>query len=489
MKKLNEYFDEIFVLTIPRRYDRWFELNKKLVQKGIFVKTFEGYDKESFYIKSIYKKFLKLHNKWKWSDGNFAILCSYIKLYQHILDINKVKPLSKILILEDDILFHKNFDYLFDESIKNIPENWDIWYLGGIYWNENKNERSTKINDYFSIPLNVTGNFAIAIDIKMIPDILNTLKIALNEGIYTTDQKINRIYQKNDKYNVYISNTMLFIHNYGFSDTENKNFSEYDWGSEKKIGRYIENIDEYNNIGKTTTEYINHDKMISIVVTAYKSEDFIEECLDSIESQTFFKENNNYEILLGIDGCEKTLQKVKKIKNKYRNLKIFMMNDNKGTYITTNTLLSISKGYYIIRFDSDDIMYPHMIEELVKNIKDFDLVRFKFINDNNKKTSTYFSYGQIFFKRYILDKLGAYSPWICSADSDFLVRFENTNFKLLFLNLPLHIRRYHKNQLSTLKNTNISSPLRLQYKKLTKENKKNGLVYVEPVTNIYTEIN
>lgn len=245
MVTLNNYFDEIFVLTIPRRYNRWYELNRKLIELGIFIKTFEGCDKESFYIKSIYKNFLKLHNKWKWSDGNFAILYSYIKLYQHILDINKVKPLSKILILEDDILFHKNFINLFDKSTNNIPEDWDIWYLGGIYWNENKEERCIRINEYFDRPLSVTGNFSIGLKIHMIDKILNKLKVNINEGIYTTDQCINRAFQKNNKFNTYISNPMLCMHNYGYSDTANKNFSENDWGKEKKIGRYIENIDDY----------------------------------------------------------------------------------------------------------------------------------------------------------------------------------------------------------------------------------------------------
>ena len=34
--------------------------------------------------------------------------------------------------------------------------------------------------------------------------------------------------------------------------------------------------------------------MISIIITAWKTSEFIEECLDSIISQSFFK-NNNYE--------------------------------------------------------------------------------------------------------------------------------------------------------------------------------------------------
>ncbi len=39
---------------------------------------------------------------------------------------------------------------------------------------------------------------------------------------------------------------------------------------------------------------------VSIILTAWKTQDYIEECLDSINKQQFFnKEKTNYEILLG----------------------------------------------------------------------------------------------------------------------------------------------------------------------------------------------
>jgi glycosyltransferase involved in cell wall biosynthesis len=77
---------------------------------------------------------------------------------------------------------------------------------------------------------------------------------------------------------------------------------------------------------------MDQKEKISIIIPAYKATLFIKECLDSIQGQTYFSDNGNYEILLGIDGCDETLDMVLKIRNRYKNLKVFMMESNKGVY-------------------------------------------------------------------------------------------------------------------------------------------------------------
>ena len=41
---------------------------------------------------------------------------------------------------------------------------------------------------------------------------------------------------------------------------------------------------------------------VSICITAYDSCDYIKECLDSVVSQTWFEDCNNWEIIVGVDG-------------------------------------------------------------------------------------------------------------------------------------------------------------------------------------------
>ena len=56
------------------------------------------------------------------------------------------------------------------------------------------------------------------------------------------------------------------------------------------------------------------DPKVSVIISAYGAEDYIEECISSVASQSYFQENN-FEILVGIDGCCSTLDKMMKIKD------------------------------------------------------------------------------------------------------------------------------------------------------------------------------
>lgn len=51
--------------------------------------------------------------------------------------------------------------------------------------------------------------------------------------------------------------------------------------------------------------------MITIITTAFNNTEFIEECLDSIINSS---KNLEFELLVGIDNCEKTLFKCFEIK-------------------------------------------------------------------------------------------------------------------------------------------------------------------------------
>ena len=63
---------------------------------------------------------------------------------------------------------------------------------------------------------------------------------------------------------------------------------------------------------------MNESKGVSICISAWKAQEYIEECLDSIYSQSWFKNHNEWEVLIGIDGCVDTLKKMNEIKHKYK---------------------------------------------------------------------------------------------------------------------------------------------------------------------------
>jgi glycosyltransferase involved in cell wall biosynthesis len=191
----------------------------------------------------------------------------------------------------------------------------------------------------------------------------------------------------------------------------------------------------------------------SILIAAKDVDNYIEECLDSIEQQTFFQNNNNYEILIGIDKCINTLNKLFKIKNKHRNIKIFFFNQSVGPYIIMNTLLEHNKFNNVIRFDADDVMLPHMIKNINDNISGSDIIRFKFLIYENQKIKKNNSYaaGVLFFKKHILNTLGGFLPWPCAADSEFLKRAKRAkNICHLSINQRLFKYRRHNTNLTKI---------------------------------------
>ena len=212
-------------------------------------------------------------------------------------------------------------------------------------------------------------------------------------------------------------------------------------------------------------------KRVSICITAFKSKKYIKNTLDPIANQTWFKNHNNYEIILGIDECNETLKYIKKIRNNYNNLVIFMMKNNQGTYITTNTIMSLSKYDHLIRFDSDDIMFPDFVQKVM--INNYDFVQFKMKNYNIITNNSFLqeAYGQFMMKHWVFDYFGGFLPWKCSAYEEFKKRVRKF-IKVLTLNESLLIRNIHPNSLTQSKETNFSS----------KERKKN-LLYIQKNTS------
>ena len=205
---------------------------------------------------------------------------------------------------------------------------------------------------------------------------------------------------------------------------------------------------------------IKYKNGVSIIITAYKMKNYIKETLDSISNQTYFINNTNYEILIGVDGCEETLNYLYTIMENYSNLKIFMMEKNYGTYITTNTIMSIAKYDNLIRFDSDDIMLPNLIEFVMKESENENIDSIKFLmEDFGLSTSIRYTFGQFLIKHWVFDYFGGFMPWICEGDAEFYVRTDQF-LTVKYVPIILMKRRVHDNNLTVNKKTNYQSYVR-----------------------------
>lgn len=98
----------------------------------------------------------------------------------------------------------------------------------------------------------------------------------------------------------------------------------------------------------------------SFIIPAYNCENFIEDCLNSIFSQTY----KNYEIIV-VDDCstDNTITVLKK----YNNIKILSTPKNSRQGAARNIGLDNCTGDYILFVDSDDSLYGNDVLEKVAN--------------------------------------------------------------------------------------------------------------------------
>ena len=136
------------------------------------------------------------------------------------------------------------------------------------------------------------------------------------------------------------------------------------------------------------------------------------------------------------------------------------MEENYGTYITTNTLMTIAKYDNLIRFDSDDIMLPNLIEIVMKETENENIDSVKFLmEDFGRDDKIDWTYGQFLIKHWIFDYFGGFMPWICSSDDEF---FERLKFLLILKKIPIILmkRRIHYNNLTVNSKTSFGSKIR-----------------------------
>jgi glycosyltransferase involved in cell wall biosynthesis len=203
--------------------------------------------------------------------------------------------------------------------------------------------------------------------------------------------------------------------------------------------------------------------MISVIITAYEAQEYLWECLQSVMEQDTSKQ---YEVLLGIDACQKSLAAFWEWKDFTgdKKVKAFMMEENVGTYVTSNTLVTLSNPLYpyALRFDSDDVMMPSMLGDALKMAGENTIMQFPAM-EKNKLTKV--THGCIGFHKEVFAKLDGYKEWRCAADSDFIIRAKKSGVKTTMNKRPSFYRRVHDKSLTKSPETGMGSKLRRIYKK------------------------
>ena len=104
--------------------------------------------------------------------------------------------------------------------------------------------------------------------------------------------------------------------------------------------------------------------LVSVIIPVYNSEIYLEECLDSIISQTY----QNIEIIVVDDGSTDSSPEILK---KYSDKVNIISQKNQGLASALNTGIQQMQGKWFKWFSPDDVMYPYTIDILVDEAKKY----------------------------------------------------------------------------------------------------------------------
>lgn len=130
------------------------------------------------------------------------------------------------------------------------------------------------------------------------------------------------------------------------------------------------------------------NNLISIIIPIYNKEKYLDEMLNSLNSQT----SNNFEVIFINDGSKDKSEKILKEKiNTFTFKYQIISKNNEGVSTTRNLGIELSKGIYIYFLDADDAIEKEFIFKLEKKIKknNIELVWFgydRYIRSKNEIT-------------------------------------------------------------------------------------------------------
>ncbi|KKK79467.1 hypothetical protein LCGC14_2833220 [marine sediment metagenome] len=128
-------FDRIYCIHIPN------EKRRSLIEKEF---TRIGINERVQYVHATPPpKGFTMSNMRRAPRGEFGVNLSQIKAIVHAISDGAKHP----LFLEDDVIFHKNAHELLETSLKDLPSDWDILYLGGHPTGPIFDPQATKFSD------------------------------------------------------------------------------------------------------------------------------------------------------------------------------------------------------------------------------------------------------------------------------------------------------------------------------------------------------
>ncbi len=175
LQNINYFFDGIFCINLDRHPQKWEQVSKRFIKNNIPVERIRAFDGKWDIVKNEWKlvkeKILAKYGKQVEESSRYGLienefaygtLCTHI----HIIKLAKQRKLKRILIFEDDVIFHKDFIHQFKQI--NRFKDWKLLYLGASQYDWTNIEFK---HGYYH-PKKTMGGFAYAIDSSVFDEIL-----------------------------------------------------------------------------------------------------------------------------------------------------------------------------------------------------------------------------------------------------------------------------------------------------------------------------
>lgn len=240
---------------------------------------------------------------------------------------------------------------------------------------------------------------------------------------------------------------------------------------------------------------MNNNIKISIIMSVYNNEKYLDEAISSILRQSY----TNFEFIITNDASkDRSLEIIQKYSKADKRIKIIDNKENIGLTKSLNNMIDMCRGEYIARMDGDDISIFDRLEKqmnvLLSN-RDIDIIfsDTTLIDQNSNiicnswrpnsiekilkwlELNNFIPHPTIIIKKSVLSKF-KYNPNIKTGqDHDLWVRLKKQNYRFYYLKESLLLYRINPN---SVRGENMQGYYTIARQCINNNNKKSVLKYL-----------
>lgn len=205
---VNTFFDRAVVLNLDRRPDRWASMSQQLDAAGIVAQRFSAVDGSSPAVRAEHDAYATqsihvvsnavapvahssdLYLSYESQMARIAHLegragkkaiespgtWGYMRSYEAILEQALIDQLDSLLVLDDDVILHKDFRALFAAVAAELPDDWMVLQLGTLQYNWTREWVKTRSPHLYSTNGSAVGSHAVGLRFEAFPYVLDHVK-------------------------------------------------------------------------------------------------------------------------------------------------------------------------------------------------------------------------------------------------------------------------------------------------------------------------